>query len=137
MRCRPHSQDGAGRLCRDFQKAVLKENTSVDLPAPALVQEAQETQKQEESTMSEIDLNKLSLEELQSKIKHCEWGLELFEEKRLAREGGLFNTLKSILLSIKNYNFCGTPKLELFMFESEEGLRYKLEQYKAELKRRE
>lgn len=87
--------------------------------------------------MSEIDLSKLSLEELQSKIKHCEWGLELFEEKRLAREGGLFNTLKSILLSIKNYNFCGTPKLELFMFESEEGLRYKLEQYKAELKRRE
>lgn len=87
--------------------------------------------------MSEIDLSKLSLEELQGKIKHCEWGLELFEEKRLAQEGGLFNMLKSILLSIKNYNFCETPKLELFMFESEDGLRYKLEQYKAELKRRE
>lgn len=87
--------------------------------------------------MSEIDLSKLSLEELQSKIKHCEWGLEMFEQQRLEREGGLFNMLKSILLSIKNYNFCETPKLQLFMYESEEGIRYKLEQYKAELKRRE
>ena len=82
MRCRPHSQDGAGRLCRDFQKAVLKENTSVDLPAPALVQEEAETQKHEENKMSKIDLDSLSLEELQAaleKKKAEEEGKPIFE----------------------------------------------------------
>ena len=106
-------------------------------PNPEQKQEATEPPKQEEQEMSESDLSKMSLEELQSKIKYCEWGLEQFEEERLDREGGFFNMLKSIRLSIKNYNFCGTPKIQLFMFESEEGLRHKLEQYKAELKRRE
>lgn len=82
MRRRPHSQDGAGRLCRDFQKAVLKENTSVDLPAPALVQEEAETQKHEENKMSKIDLDSLSLEELQAaleKKKAEEEGKPIFE----------------------------------------------------------
>lgn len=69
MRRRPHSQDGAGRLCRDFQKAVLKENTSVDLPAPAPKQEETETKKQEENKMSKIDLDSLSLEELQAALE--------------------------------------------------------------------
>lgn len=106
-------------------------------PNPEPKKEATDLQKQEEQEMSESDLSKMSLEELQSKIKYCEWGLEQFEEERLDREGGFFNMLKSIRLSIKNYNFCGTPRIQLFMFESEEGLRHKLEQYKAELKRRE
>ena len=128
-------------------------------PNPEPKQEATETPNQEEKKMSEvdvrkisveelkverkklemanIDLRKMSLEELQSKIKYCEWGLEMFEQRRLERKGGLFNMLKSTLRSMKNYNFCGTPKLELFMHESEEGLREELEQYKAELKRRE
>lgn len=126
---------------------ITQETTQPTIKTPAPEQEETETQKHEEKKVYEVDLRKVGLsgvdlskmsrEELQGKIKHCEWGLELFEEERLAQEGGLFNMLKSILLSIKNYNFCGTPKLELFMFESEEGLRYKLEQYKAELKRRE
>ena len=124
-------------------------------PNPEPKQEATETPNQEEKKMSldellsfgnverkklemaNIDLRKMSLEELQSKIKYCEWGLEMFEQRRLERKGGLFNMLKSTLRSMKNYNFCGTPKLELFMHESEEGLREELEQYKAELKRRE
>ena len=107
-------------------------------PNPEPKQEETETPKQEEQEMSESDLSKMSLEELQSKIKYCEWGLEQFEEQRLDREGGFFNMLKSIIrLSIKKHNFCETPRIQLFMFESEEGLRHKLEQYKAELKRRE
>ena len=106
-------------------------------PNPEPKNEATDFQEQEEQEMSESDLSKMSQEELQSKIKYCEWGLEQFEEQRLDRKGGFLNMLKSILLSIKNYNFCGTPQIQLFMFESEEGLRHKLEQYKAELKRRE